>query len=72
MQELLFNSGHLDASLDALRQQLNAEVESAPADHVLKVDEDDWAAALAERWAVESPVLRVDDMWQPRVVLPDA
>ena len=45
-------------------RQLNAEVEAAPADHVLKVDEEDWAAALAQRWAVESPVLRVDDMWQ--------
>jgi hypothetical protein len=64
VQELLFNSGHLDASLDALRQQLSAEVESAPADHVLKVEEENWAAALAQRWAVESPVLRVDDMWQ--------
>ena len=64
MHDLLFNEGHLDASLEALSRKLAHEVEAALADHVLSVDEDAWAAALAERWAVTCPTLRTDDMWQ--------
>jgi hypothetical protein len=64
MHDLLFNEGHLDASLEELSRKLAHEVEAAPADHVLSVDEDAWAAALAERWAVTCPTLRTDDMWQ--------
>jgi len=62
--ELLFNEGDLGASLDAMQRKLVEEVTSAPAEHVLHVDEDAWAAALADRWAVDCPALRSAEMWQ--------
>src|SRR4051794_13928307 len=39
------------------------EVERAPEDHVLQVDEAAWARALAERWGVMAPELHPDDAW---------
>lgn len=39
-----------------------AEVEAAPEDHVLQADDAAWAKALSERYSVEPPVLRPDEM----------
>ena len=39
-----------------------AEVEAAPEDHVLQADDTAWAKALSERYSVEPPVLRPDEM----------
>jgi hypothetical protein len=39
------------------------EVERAPEEHVLQVDEEAWAHALAERWSVAAPELRAEDAW---------
>jgi hypothetical protein len=47
--ELLFNSGELRPALEAQARSLRAEVEAAPEEHILRVDEEEWIAALAER-----------------------
>jgi hypothetical protein len=39
-----------------------AEVEAAPEDHVLQADDAAWAEALSERYLVEPPMLRPDEM----------
>jgi hypothetical protein len=62
--DLLFNDGHLGTSLDEHARKLVAEVEAAPADHVLQTDAEEWAAALVRRWSVQVPELDVDAMWQ--------
>jgi hypothetical protein len=62
--DLLFNSGHLRDALEAQSRKLGAEVEAAPADHVLQTDADEWATALAQRWSIEVPELDTDAMWQ--------
>lgn len=62
--DLLFNDGHLSTSLDEQARKLVAEVEAAPADHVLQTDAEEWAAALVRRWSVQVPKLDVDAMWQ--------
>jgi hypothetical protein len=39
------------------------EVEKAPEEHLLHVDEDQWAGALATRWSVEAPALHGEKAW---------
>jgi hypothetical protein len=62
-QHLLFNSGDLRLSLEADGQALVREVEQAPEEHLLKVDEDEWVRALVERYTVQAPVLLADQAW---------
>jgi hypothetical protein len=65
--DLLFHRS--GALRDALEQQAGGmvqEVGRTPEDHVLQVDEDAWAQALAERWSVDAPELRPDDAWMDR------
>jgi len=42
---------------------MDAEIERAPEEHLLQVDEDEWVAALVERYHVEAPDLRRDQWW---------
>lgn len=60
-QDLLFVNGDLGAALDHQRRLLAEEVDSAPEEHVLQVDENAWAAALVERYEAEAPVLQPED-----------
>jgi hypothetical protein len=62
--DLLFNDGDLRGTLANIQARLSEDVHKTPADHVLQADEEAWADALAERYRVEAPVLRRDDMWQ--------
>jgi hypothetical protein len=50
-------------SLEEQGKGLVREIEAVPEDHVLHADEVEWAKALADRWAVEAPGLRVDEVW---------
>jgi len=61
--DLLFYRGDLRAALQQQEQDLVQEVERAPEEHVLQVDEDAWARALAERWSVATPELHPKDAW---------
>jgi hypothetical protein len=60
-QELLFSTGDLRAALDHQLRVLVEEVDSAPEQHVLQVDEGAWAAALVERYQVDAPALQPED-----------
>lgn len=68
--DLLFYRGDLRTVLTNIKARLSEDVQKAPAEHVLDADEDAWAEALAERYRVDAPILRPDDMWQdePREV----
>jgi hypothetical protein len=70
---LLFHGGDLRSSLENHGNGLVREVESAPEDHVVHVDEVDWAQALAARYAVEAPILKRDEVWmdEPKPVQVD-
>lgn len=57
---LFFARGHLLQGLEAHRERLAEEIEEAPEEHVLKVDEQQWASALGERYHVDAPVLDRD------------
>jgi hypothetical protein len=61
--ELLFFKGDLRAVLEHQTTLLVSEVESAPEDHLLHVDEDAWARSLAERYRVDAPVLHAEKWW---------
>jgi hypothetical protein len=61
---LLFHSG--GALRDALAEQLAGlrhEIESEPEHHILQADETAWTQALADRWRLELPELRTNDVW---------
>jgi hypothetical protein len=55
--ENLFSSSYLDGTLQAVSERVSEEVEQAPEDHLLSVDEDAWVAALAERRRLDLPEL---------------
>jgi hypothetical protein len=61
--ELLFSRGELRLALEAQARKLVEEIEAAPEDHLLHVDEDEWVAGLVDRWSVEAPVLHPEEMW---------
>lgn len=64
LPDLLFTCGELRGSLKAQTGKLAADVNAAPEEHVLRVDEDAWVEALAARWRVEAPRLDIERMWQ--------
>jgi hypothetical protein len=55
--EGLFSGRPLDATLASASQRVPEEVEQAPEDHLLSVDEDAWVAALLERRRLDLPAL---------------
>lgn len=63
LPDLLFYENELSSALEATARRMDAEIDSAPEDHVLHADDDAWIAALAERHSVAVPVLRPDDVW---------
>ena len=60
---MLFHNGDLRMALEEHGKGIVREVEAVPEDHVLHADEIEWAKALAERHAVDGPVLNVDEIW---------
>jgi hypothetical protein len=60
---LFYRGGELRLALQAQALKLVEEIEVAPEDHLLHIDEDEWVAALVDRWSVEAPVLHPEDMW---------
>jgi hypothetical protein len=62
--ELLFYGGDLRGTLENIKASLAEDIAKTPDEHVLEADEDAWADALAERYRVEAPALRRDEMWQ--------
>lgn len=70
---LLFSQGWLPQVLDGKRGVLVKEVEAAPEDHVLQVDEAAWVEALVRRHQVQAPFLQLDaiTMDDPRAVQVD-
>lgn len=42
---------------------MDAEIEKAPEDHLMQADEDEWVAALVERYRIEAPELHRDKWW---------
>jgi hypothetical protein len=63
VDELLFHSGYLRDALAHQGERMVEELNSAPEDHLLHVDVDAWAAALAERYQVEAPELAPAEDW---------
>ena len=61
--ELLFNRSELRRLLEEKLTGMQVEIGRAPDDHVLTVDADEWAAALAERYSIEIPVLDLPNRW---------
>lgn len=61
--ELLFCSGDLAPYLHDHDIALHDEVQQAEDEHVLQADVGEWAAALAQVYAVQAPVLRPADWW---------
>jgi hypothetical protein len=70
---LFFSHGHLESGLHRRWLEMVAEINGAPEEHVLRVDEQAWAAALYERYSVEAPVLKTADKWmaEPEVIQVD-
>lgn len=64
MTKTIFSNGRLSDALDAQLGELTQEVNSAPEEHVLHVDEDAWIEALVERYRVNVPVLDREGWWQ--------
>jgi hypothetical protein len=62
--EHLFAKYELRGSIEAHEQRALAEVKGAPENHVLQVDVDAWADALAEKWSLAAPRLDLEGLYQ--------
>lgn len=60
---MLFQDGDLRLSLEAHGNGIAREIVGGAGRPCLHPDEVEWAKALAERYAVEAPSLRVDEVW---------
>jgi hypothetical protein len=60
--DLLFASGELSALLAHQREKLAQEVSDADEEYLLNADIEEWSGYLADRYAVDVPVLHPDDM----------
>ena len=59
---LFFARGHLAQGLARHEAAMVEEIETTPDDHVLEVEEGAWVRALVERYRIEAPVLRPDEI----------
>jgi hypothetical protein len=60
----LFRKFELRLTIEAHQQAAIDEVKKAPEDHVLHVDIDAWADALAEKWNLDCPKLDIEGLYQ--------
>lgn len=67
MNKLLFSKGELRVALELEAKRVRDAVESVPDEHLLQVDVDEWADALAEQFEVACPDLHVDAMYRDPV-----
>jgi hypothetical protein len=63
MASHLFSEGDLRDALEGHARGLDAEIEKAPEEHLMQAVEDDWIAALVERYQVEAAELHRDKWW---------
>lgn len=59
----LFSDGELRYALENQARLLDQEIERAPEEHLMQVDEGEWVAALVARYSVEAPTLQQDKWW---------
>jgi hypothetical protein len=67
MDDLLFQSGDLGASLEAQADRMRQAVEAEPEESLKQADVQEWAEALAHHFAVAAPELKPDDVWMEPV-----
>ena len=60
----LFGKFELRLTIEAHQRAAVDEVKAAPEGHVLQVDIDAWADALAEKWNLDCPKLDVGGLYQ--------
>ncbi len=63
----MFNGGDLRLVLENQVKRMRAAVEAEPEENLKQADADEWAAALANHFAVACPELKVDDIWKAPV-----
>jgi hypothetical protein len=67
VDELLFSREELRLALDEELTHLQAAVEAEPEEILQQADEEEWAAALSEHFAVACPILNADETWMEPV-----
>ncbi|MBA2298615.1 MAG: hypothetical protein H0W14_11335 [Actinobacteria bacterium] len=68
MDDLLFNTGDLDASLRFQLTKMHEAVEAELEDHLHQADADEWAEALAHHFAVDCPTVKASEIWMEPVM----
>jgi hypothetical protein len=63
----LFSREELRLALDEELTHLQAAVEAEPEEILQQADEEEWAAALSEHFAVACPILNADETWMEPV-----
>jgi hypothetical protein len=66
--EDLFSGGHLDTTLQSALDRVDEDVEQAPEEYLLHVDEEAWVAALVERRHLGLPTLGEPYMDPPETI----
>lgn len=59
----LFYEGDLRDALEGHARGMDKEIAEAPEEHLMQADEDDWVAALVERYWLDAPQLLRDQWW---------
>jgi len=60
----LFYEADLRDALEGHARTMDKEIAEAPEGHLMQADEDEWVAALVERYSVDAPQLQAEQWWQ--------
>jgi hypothetical protein len=60
----LFYEADLRDALEGHARTMDKEIAEAPEGHLMQADEDEWVAALVERYSVDAPQLHAEQWWQ--------
>ncbi len=60
----LFYEADLRDALEGHARTMDKEIAEAPEGHLMQADEDEWIAALVERYSVNAPQLHAEQWWQ--------
>jgi hypothetical protein len=63
MADVLFYEGDLRNALEGHATGMDKEIASAPEDHLMHVEEEEWVEALVQRYRIEAPQLLRDKWW---------
>src|SRR6266536_368660 len=63
MANQLFYEGELRDALEGHARGMDKEIAEAPEEHLTHADEDEWVAALAERYQIDAPQLLRGQWW---------